>query len=221
MKSVWSTPGTCDDVHAGLLQRLDRRRRHVLDRIDLAAFSAETSASSFENIAARNRRPAASARRIGLSRWKSAISSFLNLTSMNGPAPTIGRGVRERLQVVALVAGVLAQMCFGRIANCWNCERTLPDGCRVVNDERRSGRRLGPLDVGDQTGGVRGAGALVLDVRVDRPGGVRGGQRLPVRPLRRWQPCERPGHAVLRGLPRASRSRARTSRPRCTGPGTG
>ena len=72
----------------------------------------------------------------------------------------------------------------------------------VVDDQRVRVGRLGVLDVRDQPRCVRRAAALVLDVRVDRPGRIVGGQRLAVRPLRAVDRLERPRLPIRRGRPR-------------------
>ena len=140
------------DVEAGLLQRLDRRRRHVFDRVDLVAPSARRRARRRSRTsAARSRRPAASARRSESLRWKSAIWSFLNFVSVNGPGAD-DRARRSRTSSGRRPCGPCAgsRCASGGSRTAGTAQSTLPAGCLVVDDERVRVRRLGALDVRDQ-----------------------------------------------------------------------
>src|SRR6266704_6326394 len=53
------------------------------------------------------------------------MSFFLNLTSLNGPAPTSGE-FENVFKSLPLCPVYLLQTCWGRIASCWNWPRTLP-----------------------------------------------------------------------------------------------
>src|SRR5512133_913813 len=53
------------------------------------------------------------------------MSSFLNLTSLNGPDPTSGL-LENVFRSLPLWPVCLLQMCCGRIENCWNWPSTFP-----------------------------------------------------------------------------------------------
>src|SRR5690242_11017479 len=56
------------------------------------------------------------------------MSFFLNLTSLNGPAPTSGE-FENVFRSLPLCAVYLLQTCWGRSASCWNWPRTFPGAC--------------------------------------------------------------------------------------------
>src|ERR1043166_6268384 len=53
------------------------------------------------------------------------MSFLLNLTSLNGPAPTSGE-LENVFRSLPLCPVYLLQTCWGRIASCWNWPSTLP-----------------------------------------------------------------------------------------------
>ena len=178
--------GRRDGLERVELVRLERRDHRVVVRVHLQPESLDVRLRPVEARVALEERDLV----------------LLELGQRERTAGDDRRRVREALEVLALVRGMRRPDVLGQDRELLELRQHVPDRARVVDDQGvRVGRRR-VLDVRDEAGGVRGGPALQGDVGVDRPGGVRGGQRLPVRPFRVRPRLERPGLAVLRGVPR-------------------
>ena len=171
MKSVWSRPGTSETSKPASFSVLIAVAGTTLIASISWDFSAEIIASSFENI----RRPNSS-----ICGFVPVAGFFLNraiwffwyLTRLNGPGADHRRVVRERLQVGALVADVLAPDVLRQDEELLELAEHVPRRLLVADDEGVGIGRVRARDVRDQAGRVGGAAARVLDVGVDRPGRV-------------------------------------------------
>ena len=197
------------DDEARVAQRLHRRRRNALDRVEVVRLQRRHHRVVIrvllqpELVDLRLRAP------VGAVALEQSDVVHLESDEVEGSRADDWRVVRERLQAGALLAQVLRPDVLREDEELLelpeHVARARP--LRVVDHEGRRVRGFCVVDVRDQAGDICRRAALVLEVGVDRPGRVRRGQRLAVAPLGVWLGLERPRLAILRGVPRPREER--------------
>ena len=202
MKSFWSTPGTSVTSKPAFFSVSIPVARHGLDRVDLVRLERRD-----ERVVVREHpqpervdlrlRPVEG--RVALEERDLVLRELRQLERARRRRSAPGSRRSSGRCPCCLCAG---SRCASAGSGLLELREHVPDR-RFVLDTRVVGfGAWAPLMCAIRPGHVRGAGVLVLDVGVDRPGRVLGGHRLAVRPLRVRLGLERPGLAAVGRLPR-------------------